>query len=182
SVTEIDDVLVAKMASFFTISSIEAYIFFFSGTFSMIALLLISQLARSCLLVVPLRRARISCFCCGVIPPFSGGFSANLVNDFSIPEKPLSRNFCSTSSTVTSNPAVAATWAMPDPINPQPSTPTFSMSIILSPTDRLSFATSLHHFRIVSPSEPCQRREGARNLLFSLSTTLELQIPCCAQE
>ena len=35
----------------------------------------------------------------------SGPFSANLASDFSMPAKPLSRNFCSTSSTVTSNPA-----------------------------------------------------------------------------
>src|ERR1039458_5260748 len=52
------------------------------------------------------------------------------VSDFSIPAKPLSRNFCSCSSTTTSKPAVAATCAMPEPINPQPSTPTFLISMI----------------------------------------------------
>src|SRR3954454_5997373 len=71
----------------------------------------------------------MSFFCCAVIPPFSGGRSANFDNDFSIPANPLSKYFCSTSSTVVSNPAIAATCAMPDPINPQPKTPTFLISI-----------------------------------------------------
>src|SRR5580700_2582074 len=104
----------------------------------MMASITISQSARSALLVVPLSRARIASFCAEVIPPFSTGRSANLAKDFSIPANPLSRNLCSTSSTVTSNPAVAQTCAMPEPISPQPRTPTFVMSIsipnmILSP-------------------------------------------------
>src|SRR5206468_12334069 len=48
---------------------------------------------------------------------------------FSIAANPCSRNFCSTSRTVTSNPAVAATCAMPEPMSPQPKTPTFFTSI-----------------------------------------------------
>src|SRR5581483_5735129 len=76
------------------------------------------------LLVVPLRRARTASGFSFKVP-----FSANFPSDFSIPANPLSRYFCSTSSTVTSNPAIAATCAMPDPINPQPSTPTFLISI-----------------------------------------------------
>ena len=55
--------------------------------------------------------------------------SASLARALSIPAKPLSRYFCSSSSTVTSNPAIAATCAMPEPINPKPSTPTFLISI-----------------------------------------------------
>src|SRR6185312_12169865 len=55
----------------------------------------------------------------------------NLASDFSMPAKPLSRYLCSTSSTVTSNPAVAATCAMPEPISPQPRTPTLLISIAL---------------------------------------------------
>jgi len=129
SVTEIEDVFEAKIASFFTMPSIDAYIFFFSSTFSMMASSTMSQSAKSDLLVVPLSRARIASFCCAVIPPFSTGRSANFAKDFSIPANPLSRNFCSTSSTVTSNPAVAHTCAIPDPISPQPSTPTFLISI-----------------------------------------------------
>ncbi len=139
SVTEIEDVFEAKIASFFTTPSSEAYIFFFSSTFSMIASIIMSQSARYALLVVPLRRARTASFCCGVIPPFSTGRSANLAKDFSIPAKPLSRNFCSTSSTVTSNPAVAQTCAMPEPINPQPRTPTFLISMIDASTCRMGW-------------------------------------------
>ncbi len=60
SVTEIDEVFEAKIASFFTIGSSDAYIFFFSSTFSMMASITMSQSARSCLLVVPFRRARIA--------------------------------------------------------------------------------------------------------------------------
>src|SRR5687768_11306124 len=48
-----------------------------------------------------------------------------------MPAMPLSRNFCSTSRTTTSYPACAATWAMPDPIRPQPRTPTFLIGIAL---------------------------------------------------
>src|ERR1700685_843835 len=131
SVTEIDEVFEAKIASFFTMTSSDAYIFFFSSTFSMMASMTMSQSASSALLVVPFSRARISSFCCAVIPPFSTGRSANLAKDFSIPTNPLSRYFYSTSSTVTSNPAVAQTCAMPDPISPQPSTPTLLISIAL---------------------------------------------------
>src|SRR6202167_6545909 len=129
SVMEMDEVFDAKIASFLIMGSSDAYIFFLSSTFSMMASITMSQSARSCLLVVPLRRARIASFCWAVMPPFSGGRSANLASDFSIPAKPLSRNFCSTSSTVTSNPAVALTCAMPEPIKPQPRTPTFLISI-----------------------------------------------------
>ena len=119
SVTEIEEVLVAKMASFFTMPSMDAYIFFFSSTFSMMASMMMSQWARSCWLVVPFNRARMASGFSVSVP-----FSANLANDFSIPAKPLSRNFCSTSRTVTLNPAVAVTWAIPEPINPQPRIPT----------------------------------------------------------
>jgi hypothetical protein len=34
-----------------------------------------------------------------------------------------------TSRTVTWHPALAAIWAIPDPIRPHPTTPTFSMAI-----------------------------------------------------
>ena len=129
SVTEMEEVFEAKIASFFTTSSSEAYILFFSSTFSMMASMMMSQSASSALLVVPFSRAQISSFWCVVIPPFSTGRSANFASDFSIPAKPLSRYFCSTSSTVTSKPAVAQTCAMPEPIRPQPRTPTFLMFI-----------------------------------------------------
>src|ERR1019366_9315467 len=127
-----DEVLVAKIASRFTIPSSESYISRFCGTLSMMASITMSQSAISCRFVVPLSRARIASFCAAVNPPFSTGRSANLASDFSIPANPLSRYFCSTSSTVTSNPAVAQTCAMPEPIKPQPRTPTFLISIFAS--------------------------------------------------
>ncbi len=124
SVTEIEEVLEAKIASCFVMGSSDANIFFFSSTFSMIASMTMSQSARSCLVVVPLRRARIACGVSFIVP-----FSANFASDFSIAAKPLSRYFCSTSRTVTSKPDIAATCAMPDPIRPQPKTPTLLISI-----------------------------------------------------
>ena len=54
SVTEIEEVLEAKIASFFTMPSSDAYIFFFSSTFSMMASMTMSQSARSDLFVVAL--------------------------------------------------------------------------------------------------------------------------------
>src|ERR1700722_16805546 len=126
SVIEIEEVLDAKMASFFAMPSSAAYIFFFSPRFSITASMMMSQSARSCWLVVPFSRARTACGVSLIVP-----FSPNLASDFSIPAKPLSRYFCSTSSTVTSKPAVAATCAMPEPIRPQPSTPTRLISIRL---------------------------------------------------
>jgi len=52
-------------------------------------------------------------FCCAVIRP-SRRTLGKLRQRFSIPAKPLSRNLCSTSSTVTSNPAGSANLAMPN--------------------------------------------------------------------
>ena len=61
SVIEMEEVFEAKIASFFTMPSSAAYIFFFSSTFSMTASMTMSQSARSCMLVVPLSRARTAC-------------------------------------------------------------------------------------------------------------------------
>src|ERR1041385_2708201 len=79
------------------------------------------------------------------MPPFSGGFSANLLSDFSIPANPLSMYFCSTSRTVVSNPAIAETCAMPEPISPQPRTPTFLISIRFLSRVSVSFTQRLTH-------------------------------------
>src|SRR5438445_8853871 len=138
SVIEMEEVFDAKMASFFTTLSSEAYIFFFSSTFSMMASMTMSQSARSSFLVVPLSRARMASG-----DSFSVPFSANLASDFSIPVKPLSRTFCSTSSTVTSNVAVAATCAIPEPIRPQPRTPTFFISMKLCLARKFASASVL---------------------------------------
>src|SRR6266851_4478573 len=47
--------------------------------------------------------------------------------------KPFSTRSALTSRTVTWQPACAQTWAMPEPIRPQPATPTFSIGIPILP-------------------------------------------------
>ncbi len=92
------------------------------------ASMMMSQSLRSSSEIVPRMRPRISVCCSGVMLPFS----ANFASDFSIPAKPRSHKSCVTSRTMTSHPAAAAVWAMPEPISPQPSTPTLLISISLS--------------------------------------------------
>ena len=67
------------MASFFTMPSSAAYIFFFSSTFSMTASMTMSQSARSCMLVVPFRRARTACGV-SLSVPFSANFGQRLLD------------------------------------------------------------------------------------------------------
>ncbi len=64
SVTEIEEVFEAKIASFFTIAIDRRIHLLLLFTFSMMASITMSQSARSALLVVPLSRARIASFCC----------------------------------------------------------------------------------------------------------------------
>ena len=102
SVMEMDEVFEAKMASFFTMPSSDAYIFFFSSTFSMMASIMMSQSARSCLLVVPLSRARMALlrFFDRRLSPAALG---KLRQRFFDSGKAFVEKFCSTSRTVTSN-------------------------------------------------------------------------------
>ena len=72
------------------------------STFSMMASMTMSQSARSCILSVPFRCDWASVFCSAVRPPLAGPRSTIRDSDFSMPAKPLSRNFCSCSSTITS--------------------------------------------------------------------------------
>src|SRR5271155_1426112 len=53
--------------------------------------------------------------------------------------RPLSTSCWETSRTITSQPDWAATWAMPEPIRPQPATPTFSRGILFLRGDYLSY-------------------------------------------
>jgi hypothetical protein len=57
-------------------------------------------------------------------------FSTRRPNDLRIPPRPFSRRGPPTSRATVVNPAVAAAWAMPLPMRPQPSTPTFLISVI----------------------------------------------------
>src|SRR6267154_551082 len=94
----------------------------------MIASMMMSQSTRSSNEVVPNKRSRVCLCCSALIVPFA----ANRSKDFSIEAKPFCSSSSETSRTVVSKPALAAVWAMPEPIRPQPSTPTFFNSILNS--------------------------------------------------
>src|SRR6266404_2288258 len=79
-----------------------------------------SQFFKSSMEVVPFNRPRISPFIASVIVPFS----AKRFRFFSMPLSPLSTNSALISRTTVSNPAAAATCAIPEPISPHPTTPT----------------------------------------------------------
>src|ERR1044071_3821261 len=78
-----------------------------------------------------------------------------------MPPNPFAIRSSETSLTIVSNPAVAATCAIPEPMSPHPKTPTFLISIIApekfiyncavkslqrsSTTDRILYATRYTH-------------------------------------
>jgi len=68
SVTEIEDVFVAKIVPGFATLSRAAYILCFSGTLSTIASMMMSQSARSLTSVVPFNRARIASGFSEIVP------------------------------------------------------------------------------------------------------------------
>src|SRR6058998_2397253 len=97
---------------------------FLSAKSSVIASITMSTLPRSATTVVNVSRLSAASRSAGWSLPFS----TSLPSDFSMPARPRSRISLETSRTIVSYPAVAATWAMPLPIKPQPSTPTRWMS------------------------------------------------------
>src|SRR3989449_431122 len=110
---------------------------FLSSRSSVTASTTMSQAFRSAVAVVNRKRLRVaSRSAAGTFP-----FSTNLASDFSIPARALSQTCCDTSRTVVSYPAAAATWAIPLPMSPQPSTPTRLMSVMSRSVDfeRLSY-------------------------------------------
>src|SRR4051812_42183577 len=123
-----DEVLLANRASFFTTSSRLEKIFFFSSRFSTIASITMSQSARSSSFTVPERRDSVS----------SRAEASSLPRSTALPSEPpifwipLSTSSSVTSRTTVSYPERAATSAMPEPIRPQPSTPTFLIFFIRS--------------------------------------------------
>ena len=69
--------------------------------------------------------------------------------------KPLSSNSLDTSRTVTCTPACAAVCAIPDPISPQPTTPSFSMAIVQFPRNREAITSRPRETALVpSPTRP----------------------------
>src|SRR6266850_689695 len=97
---------------------------FLSARSSVIASITMSTLRRSATTVVNVSRLSAASRSAG----WSFPFSTSLPSDFSMPPRPRSRISLETSRTIVSYPAVAATWAIPLPIKPQPSTPTRWMS------------------------------------------------------
>src|SRR5579875_257583 len=144
SVIESEEVLLEKIVCFPQIWSSAAYNSRFSGNCSIIASTIRSASARSSSFVVPRRRARVASRSFAESVPFS----TNFARLFSMDCRPLFNRSSFTSRTVTVQPACAAIWAIPEPIKPQPTTPTFSMAIVLLESERFRppiRAVRLHH-------------------------------------
>src|ERR1700730_11971061 len=172
SVMEMEEVLLAKIAAGFAIGSSEANILRFSSRFSMMASMMMSQAARSSFFVVPCNREKIMS-----TGSFNAPLAENLSRDFRIPAKPLSMYFRSISRDTTSNPAVAQTWAIPDPIRPQPNTPTFSILNIQTSRDlfssqapRVTWTPLLGNLRV-----NVQRKIGAHTRAWGNTRTIIAQ-------
>src|SRR5206468_242276 len=76
---------------------------------------------------------------------------------FRMPPRPRSSNSWLASMTVVANPAWAATWAMPEPISPQPSTPTRLMAVVIR---RPSFVDDEGLERVsLQPIPPLEKRQ-----------------------
>src|SRR2546422_47881 len=104
---------------------------FLSSRSSVTASTTTSHAFRSAVAVVKCKRLRDASRSAAVIFPFS----TNLASDFSIAARALSQTCWDTSRTVVSYPAAAATWAMPLPMSPEPSTPTRLMSVMSRSVD-----------------------------------------------
>src|SRR6266487_950037 len=125
------DVFDAKMAAGPHRPSSSFHRAFLSYRSSVTASTTMSHVFRSAVAVVKCRRLRVaSRSAAGTFP-----FSTNLSSDFSIPARALSQTCWDTSRTVVSYPAAAATWAIPLPISPEPSTPTRLMSVMSRSVD-----------------------------------------------
>ena len=118
------DVLDARMASSATTLSRVANTSSLSGSDSDTASSTSWRSARSAKSVVKRRRARAAS--ASVVGELA--LARARASDFTIRARPASTASGSTSRTTTSSPARAHTSAMPDPISPQPTTPTRSDS------------------------------------------------------
>src|SRR5437870_329358 len=125
------DVFEAKMAAGPHRPSSSFQRAFLSSRSSVTASTTMSHVFRSAVVVVKRRRLRVASRSAAASFPFS----TNLASDFSIPARALSQTCCDTSRTVVSYPAAAATWAIPLPMSPQPSTPTRLMSVMSRSVD-----------------------------------------------
>src|SRR6266704_2369724 len=123
------DVFEAKMVAGPHRPSSSFHRAFLSSRSSVTASTTMSHVFRSAVVVVKRRRLRVASRSAAASFPFS----TNLASDFSIPARALSQTCCDTSRTVVSYPAAAATWAIPLPMSPEPSTPTRLMSVMALP-------------------------------------------------
>src|SRR5438105_5579073 len=114
------DVLEAKIVPAPHRSSSSTKSTFLSARSSVIASITMSTLRMSATAVVNVSRLSAASRSAGWSLPFS----TSLASDFSMPARPRFSTSFETSRTIVSYPAVAATWAIPLPIKPQPSTPT----------------------------------------------------------
>ena len=111
-VTEMEEVLVARMALFGQMRSSSRKSFSLASSRSKMASITTSQLEKSSSDVVALIRWSAASRCSAVVFPFSTARSRFL----RIASRPFLTKRSSTSQSTTSCPASAATWAIPPPI------------------------------------------------------------------
>src|SRR5579885_522652 len=125
SVIEIEEVLLARMASFLRMGSRARHRRFFSSILSMMASMTMSQFASFVWSVVTRRRPSMAVFSGAFSEPFWTARSSRLT----MFPNPRSHNSCVASTTTVGNPEAAHTWAIPEPISPHPTTPISRISI-----------------------------------------------------
>ena len=144
SVIDSEDVFEAKMAVGATTASRAANTSRLAARFSIAASITRSRSAKSASCVVPWMRAWMAVFCSAVSLPFSTPPARN----FSMRARPLASAASSTSRTRTSKPACAATCTIPEPMRPQPTTPTFWIAMNdISPLEVFALGPRYHWTR-----------------------------------
>ena len=141
-VIEMEEVLVARIAPALQRRSSLPKSSFFTASFSTMASMTASAEASASSEVVVVTRARAAAFSSAVRLPLATSRS----RFFSIAPRAFSRNRSSTSTRTTEQPAAAATWAIPLPIWPPPTTP----------SERISMARTLS---VAGAARPLPRRE-----------------------
>src|SRR5262245_39108486 len=129
AVTLHEEVLDARSVWGRQMASSLAKVSFFSGWFSVMASMTRSQSLRSSRCVEPRSRLAVSSLARASI----FALATRLSRLFWIPPRPLSRRAWFASITMVEKPACADTWAMPEPISPQPITPTCLMAMLERP-------------------------------------------------
>ena len=125
AVTLHDEVFEASRACGGQIRSSLAKVSFLSGWFSVMASITRSQSRKASRPTTPLIRPMISSRVFSSIRALATSASRLLRS----PPSPRSSSSWLASATTVGKPACAATWTIPDPIRPQPSTPTFRMAM-----------------------------------------------------